>query len=92
MWELNAGQVAQTLHAHEEAITHMLVWENFLLTCSLDAHIKIWEISENPVPDLVVKTEPTFDFTKDAEETGQQSFRRQRVRDGAREKLHCNPV
>ncbi|GAX74024.1 hypothetical protein CEUSTIGMA_g1474.t1 [Chlamydomonas eustigma] len=76
VWDLSSGALAQTINAHESAISQMLVWENFLLSGSLDSHVKIWEIQEQPRPDFVINTTPTFDFTKEIEEGSQ--FRRPR--------------
>jgi len=71
VWDLNTGQIAQTIDkAHNETISQMLMWESYLLTASSDGLIKTWEIMEAPMPNLVVKPQPAFSFSKDAEEDG----------------------
>ena len=57
-WDLTTGKVAQTIEAHSDAITQMLIWESFLLTASSDGSVKAFQIQEQPQPNFVLKAEP----------------------------------
>lgn len=69
VWDLTSGALAQNLlNAHEEAVTHMLMWESFLVTTSMDGVVKIWEILAQPMPNMVIKPETIFAFDKDKDQ------------------------
>lgn len=67
VWDLSSGACVQTLaSAHEKPIMRLGVFENFLLSSSLDGYVKIW--AAGSTPGVVVQPEPTFAYLPKEEE------------------------
>ncbi|XXG62361.1 hypothetical protein AAC387_Pa05g0732 [Persea americana] len=46
VWDIRTSQCLQTLTNHSSAVTSILCWDLFLLSCSLDHSIKVWMLTE----------------------------------------------
>ncbi len=67
VWDLSSGACVQTLTAaHEKPIMKLGVFDNFLLSSSLDGYVKIW--AAGSTPGVVVQPEPTFAYLPKEEE------------------------
>ncbi|EEF50425.1 zinc finger CCCH domain-containing protein 48 [Ricinus communis] len=41
-WDVDTLQCVHTLNEHADAVTSLICWDNYLLSCSLDRTIKVW--------------------------------------------------
>lgn len=46
VWDLDTLQCVMTLKGHSGAVTSLICWDKFLLSCSLDCTIKVWAATE----------------------------------------------
>ncbi|KAJ7157842.1 hypothetical protein O6H91_Y547900 [Diphasiastrum complanatum] len=64
VWDLSNGQCLQTLHGHSNVVMSLLCWEQFLLSCSLDGFIKVWQANASGT------LEVAYTFPEDSEAAG----------------------
>eukprot|EP00208_Stichococcus_sp_RCC1054_P002296 CAMPEP_0206138416 /NCGR_PEP_ID=MMETSP1473-20131121/3309_1 /ASSEMBLY_ACC=CAM_ASM_001109 /TAXON_ID=1461547 /ORGANISM="Stichococcus sp, Strain RCC1054" /LENGTH=420 /DNA_ID=CAMNT_0053531851 /DNA_START=427 /DNA_END=1689 /DNA_ORIENTATION=+ len=71
VWDVTSGACVQTLdRAHDNVIMGLVVWQDNLLSCSLDGTIKIWQAVETPAPGAVLDPAPVYVHPPDT--AGQQ--------------------
>ncbi|KAF2290439.1 hypothetical protein GH714_013163 [Hevea brasiliensis] len=52
-WDLDTLQCVHTLSGHNDAVTSLICWDQYLLSCSLDKTIKAWAFTEEGNLDVI---------------------------------------
>ncbi|CAI0433825.1 unnamed protein product [Linum tenue] len=52
VWDLYTEECIQTLKAHDGAVTSVICWNTFLLSCSMDKKVKFWGCTEDDSDDI----------------------------------------
>mmetsp|Transcript_447 Transcript_447/g.967 ORF Transcript_447/g.967 Transcript_447/m.967 type:complete len:418 (+) Transcript_447:252-1505(+) len=66
VWDLGGGACTQTIAgAHENVISQMISWQNpegkeFLISCSFDGSVRVWQHREPPMPGAVLDPAPLY--------------------------------
>ncbi|CAI0459311.1 unnamed protein product [Linum tenue] len=53
-WDLNTGECIQTLKAHDDDVTSVICWDQYLVSCSLDKKVKFWGRTEEGGDEIIL--------------------------------------